>query len=1117
MGNDGSDAANAPLDDSVSHSIDNEDAANAPLVDVVSHIIDDEAVASKEGTATSNTADQESRGVTTSDVDIGDAKSTNDSPVDGGDEYDSLLRDEEEGNLPSSRDMARSATALDDEESAEKLIILPNAGDPIILPVKSKQKSKHKNTEPMQDDDVADDVLAEKLVQLDEVSDKQGAKIDYNEKVVEKAALVEELSHDGESSTASLSESSSFKSGDVDDVTRQQSLSPETASGDISRSTINQSDLQSGAQSVDACSRSNISKDKNGGNYLDARENSPIDANSTESKVNGEGEDGPRKIKLVDYASKLAGAQILEQSPSLKGSSNLLTGDKDKYSIAPCMDKKYVVIGLSEDILVKQIILSNYERYSSRVKKFQVLASQEYPTPNEDYWNSIGTYEAHSKSGEQSFDLLEPTWARYLKFRFLSHYGSEHYCTLSQIKVHGSTMLQGFHEQWIESEKKDWESGQEDGAVEEGGEESEAKSVREEEDAGNSVGEENEQVENVIGEGEIVTVDESSIDEMSNGREVVATEKTPTATINDEKQNEAMSRTTVVGERVDRKKGDKPRQDTTVYSIQGIDGEESSVFRVAPESDEPPPEIILDTEHSGDSATAGHLGVEGEEVRVQISKSKANADILDEDSTSTSDSIEHEEIVLDVVDPIDVEREYIAENSAEDPMRNDSPVNALIDEVKSVTDASGVIKTDSSDTTVSSVATSNSDEEISNTTSSIGSGDRDEKEERGSRQHPSAINMEETALAETPMKQLGNISLSQATNETSKYNYKPKGDAASAVVDIANDDTRPEKVISVSKEDSKAAAGRSPIEHEVMLHTGKAGKESRGMEKSTGELSAKLLRRFPHASCMKDLDFQAFKSKTLPVHAGSGGSVGGGAKMEPIFTKITSEIKSVQITQHQYEQYIAALKGCYEAIFLDMGKDLDSMQTSFDQRLSSLERADLVSVMRTKVHLNPSSIDRLSAVSSTFMVMVHQVASAPTIQEHSNVLCAASLAICFLLLWRTVRNGVRGSRQKRDRDTEVKDNRKTASVHLASNLRYNSNPQTNDRKCITKHIHQIPELIAEENLSPELISENNLLKKELIEVKCKLADTDEKLRCLEIHHASLQHKWRHLLNALSEE
>lgn len=41
--------------------------------------------------------------------------------------------------------------------------------------------------------------------------------------------------------------------------------------------------------------------------------------------------------------------------------------------------------------------------------------------------------------------------ARYLKFKFLSHYGDEFYCTVSQIKVHGSTMLESFQDEWLQS------------------------------------------------------------------------------------------------------------------------------------------------------------------------------------------------------------------------------------------------------------------------------------------------------------------------------------------------------------------------------------------------------------------------------------------------------------------------------------------------------------------------------------------------------------------------------------------------------------------------------------------------------------------------------------------
>jgi len=44
----------------------------------------------------------------------------------------------------------------------------------------------------------------------------------------------------------------------------------------------------------------------------------------------------------------------------MKGASNLLVGDKNKYDITPCStDKKFVVISLLEDILVKQIKMSN--------------------------------------------------------------------------------------------------------------------------------------------------------------------------------------------------------------------------------------------------------------------------------------------------------------------------------------------------------------------------------------------------------------------------------------------------------------------------------------------------------------------------------------------------------------------------------------------------------------------------------------------------------------------------------------------------------------------------------------------------------------------------------------
>jgi Sad1 / UNC-like C-terminal len=175
----------------------------------------------------------------------------------------------------------------------------------------------------------------------------------------------------------------------------------------------------------------------------------------------------------VDYASKAVGGLILEKSGGWKGTSNLLASNKDLYAmlpstIVPTAEEEFaapfLVIGLSEDILVKQIVLANYERYSSSVKEFQIAGSQkmipgaatgkaaEGGNYTSDPWIDLGKYKAERKRVEQVFDLVQPAWVRYLRIRVLTRYGDEHYLTISQISVHGITMVQGFHEHWEESE-----------------------------------------------------------------------------------------------------------------------------------------------------------------------------------------------------------------------------------------------------------------------------------------------------------------------------------------------------------------------------------------------------------------------------------------------------------------------------------------------------------------------------------------------------------------------------------------------------------------------------------------------------------------------------------------
>ena len=71
----------------------------------------------------------------------------------------------------------------------------------------------------------------------------------------------------------------------------------------------------------------------------------------------------------VNFASIGAGATVLETSSGAKGYMNLLNEDKDKYGISECSEKMWVVMSLSEDVMVNTIVLANYEKYRS-VKKF---------------------------------------------------------------------------------------------------------------------------------------------------------------------------------------------------------------------------------------------------------------------------------------------------------------------------------------------------------------------------------------------------------------------------------------------------------------------------------------------------------------------------------------------------------------------------------------------------------------------------------------------------------------------------------------------------------------------------------------------------------------------------
>ncbi|XP_028258945.1 SUN domain-containing ossification factor isoform X2 [Parambassis ranga] len=157
----------------------------------------------------------------------------------------------------------------------------------------------------------------------------------------------------------------------------------------------------------------------------------------------------PHPVKKVqknfknNYASVECGAKILSANNEAKSTSAILMENMDLYMLNPCSTKIWFVIELCEPIQVKQLDIANFELFSSTPKDFLVSISDRYPT---NKWVKLGTFHARDERIVQSFPLDEQLYAKYVKVELLSHFGSEHFCPLSLIRVFGTSMVEEYEE-----------------------------------------------------------------------------------------------------------------------------------------------------------------------------------------------------------------------------------------------------------------------------------------------------------------------------------------------------------------------------------------------------------------------------------------------------------------------------------------------------------------------------------------------------------------------------------------------------------------------------------------------------------------------------------------------
>mmetsp|Transcript_18365 Transcript_18365/g.53032 ORF Transcript_18365/g.53032 Transcript_18365/m.53032 type:complete len:1033 (+) Transcript_18365:139-3237(+) len=557
---------------------------------------------------------------------------------------------------------------------------------------------------------------------------------------------------------------------------------------------------------------------------------------------NDDDEDASLSRVSVDYASKSAGALIIEKSSGFKGTSNLLNGDKDRYAISPCENKKFVVISLSEDILVKQIKLANYERFSSTVKDFQVMGSQTLGK-----WADLGTYSAKPGNGEQTFDLSSPAWARYLKFKFLSHHGVEYYCTFSQIKVHGSTMVQGFHEQWEESKDDEDEDNDESTATD--------------------VESENEKLMEAVGE---------AVEGLVNSTEPV-------------------------------------EQHAESESSPQPENESANPGGAAPECPE-------SAEKTADQEVC------------KLSPSKELGDKLN-GAVGLSD----DELLSSLYDLIPSTLNTLPKTSRNSPGRQTSGgVLRTLHEMESLAMQSlYATSRKAADAAMSLVSHTSDEETITNPRMSERVGDAifhylgtELGLLSGMLEDPKAD--EDVAMPKETTDSIAPIKVEEkkVENEASQSAETP---SISPGISSAGADTK----ASDSEVKSEPSPKSPGSQQEVQELPGAA-------EYSLDPGLIKMLENLPSAECLSKLDFSEFKARmtaSKKTHNPSGAtSSSGAAAMEPIFKKLTDEIKFLQNSLSVHDNFAKTSAACYQRILLDLILESERLRNDHEVRLRKLEK-----------------------------------------------------------------------------------------------------------------------------------------------------------------------------------
>ncbi|KAK6061572.1 Sad1 / UNC-like protein [Cooperia oncophora] len=150
----------------------------------------------------------------------------------------------------------------------------------------------------------------------------------------------------------------------------------------------------------------------------------------------------PAAAAARNYASKECGAKVLLSNPEAENTKAILNEkEKDEYMRNPCekAENKFVILELCETVQPRSIELANYELFSSGPRTIRLWAAERFPTGE---WQLLTELTAIDSRQIQQFPIASNgAYVKFIKVELLSHYGNEHYCTLSVLKILGISMV----------------------------------------------------------------------------------------------------------------------------------------------------------------------------------------------------------------------------------------------------------------------------------------------------------------------------------------------------------------------------------------------------------------------------------------------------------------------------------------------------------------------------------------------------------------------------------------------------------------------------------------------------------------------------------------------------